>query len=187
LRRQRREPNDLCRSTTRELTPTHTSFQTDLTTRGHPAEYLVVEYFRSIGIPAELNPSTDYESLKAFDIIVGNEMFDVKADWFSAVSKRIFVEEAGLRHTKASRWVYVIPIPYGFDLRIFLVTDLIELFNAQVEVRRPDGTMGKQYIYEHGIAGDQRDNNGVFIPLEVARTHSVPPYLAAKELRTQTA
>lgn len=145
-----------------------------------------MEYFRSLDIPSSLNEATDYETMKAFDIIVGNEAWDVKADYFSGSTRRIFIEAASLQHTKSDRFAYFITTPYGFDIRIFTVSQLIELYNAKVKANRGDGTFAEQYLYKHQAAGDQPDNVGAFIPLDVVKQEGLPPYLVAKELRTQT-
>jgi hypothetical protein len=160
-------------------------FQSDLTTFGHPAEHLVAALFRAMEVSVEMNDATDYESLKSHDLTVGGEMWDVKFDVFSGTTYRIFVEAESLKHTKSHRFVYLIPTIYGFDVRVFTTAKLIDLYNAKVKVKRGDGTFAEQWVYEHKVAGDQAGNMGCFIPLDVVKKESIPPYLAAKELRTQ--
>ena len=58
------------------------------------------------------------------------------------------------------------------------------MYNAKVKVNRGDGTFGEQWLYKHQAAGDQADNVGAFIPLDVVKQEGLPPYLVAKELRT---
>jgi len=101
-------------------------FAADRDLRGRPAEYLLAAYFQARGIPAEVNkaPEEDYEGRASHDIVVAGEPWDVKTDWIAATSKRIFVERASLEHTGSVRFAYVIPTPYGFDVRIFDVNQL---------------------------------------------------------------
>lgn len=160
-------------------------FYNDRDSRGRPAEYLIVEYFRSRGIPAEVNdaPEEDYAGRAAYDVVIGDEAWDVKTDWIAATSKRIFVELASLEHTRSSRFAYVIPTPYGFDIRIFTITQLMNYYKAVLPVRRADGSFFQMYKYLHGAAGDQAENMGVFVPLEVVKAEGMAPWQVAKVLK----
>lgn len=161
-----------------------TNFFSDRDQRGRPAEYLTVEYFRSRGVPAYINdaPEEDLEGRASHDVVVADEPWDIKTDYIALTTKRIFVELASLEHTRSSRFAYFIPTPYGYDIRIFRVQDLVDLYNEKSEVSRGDGTFFHVYKYPHGQAGDQKTNTGVFIPLEVAKDKSLAPWQVVKEL-----
>ena len=58
---------------------------------------------------------------------MAGELWDVKTDWYSPKSKRIFVEKASLEHTQSVRFCYWLPTPYGMDMRIFPVYQLSEM------------------------------------------------------------
>lgn len=159
------------------------NFQTDLEERGQPAEYLTVELFRASGIPTRMNEADDYAGLASHDILVTSEPWDVKADSIAPVTKRIFVERKSLQKTRSKRFCYWIPSPYGYDMYIFLVSQLIELYNAKQTIRRPDGSVWERWLYQHGVAGDQPDNEGVFIPMDVVKKEALRPYQVSQELR----
>lgn len=159
-------------------------FYFDRDNRGRPAEYLTVEYFRSRGIPAYINeaPEEDRAGRASHDVVILDELWDVKTDWYEPRSKRIFVEKASLEHTRSCRFAYWLPTPYGFDVRILKVSDLIETYNARRKVSRGDGTFFEVWEYAHGNAGEQPDNHGVFIPIDITRAISLAPWQVAKEL-----
>jgi hypothetical protein len=145
-------------------------------TRGNPAEHLVVELFRLNHIPAFLNPApeSDYDSRAAYDVALGTpeqpwELLDVKADWMSWSTHNLCVEANSLRHTKATKFIYLLPRPSSLYLHVFPVSDLIALYNAQVAERTPAGERTR-YFYEHKNVGDQLDNDAVLVPMDSATT-----------------
>jgi hypothetical protein len=131
-------------------------------------------------------PESDYAGRASHDVVIAGERWDVKTDFYSARSKRIFVERASLEHTHASRFAYFLPTPYGFEIRIFAHQQLIDYYNAKNKVRRGDGTFFETYVYPHGVAGDQANNDGVFIGMEMVKSEGMAPWEVVKQL-TQTA
>jgi hypothetical protein len=165
------------------------NFYGDRDSRGIPAELMTVEWFHAKKIHATVNPApeSDRAGRASHDIVVAGELWDVKSDYIAAWTQRIFVERDALEHTNASRFCYWIISPYGYDVRVFLVEHLINLFNAKQQVPRGDGTFYERHLHEHGIAGDQRDNDGVFLPMEVVKQVGLPLYQVANELTKQAA
>jgi hypothetical protein len=64
---------------------------------------------------------------------VADELWDLRTDWYSPKSKRIFVEKASLEHTRSVRFCYWIPTPYRMDLRIFTVLQLMEMYHSRLK------------------------------------------------------
>lgn len=69
----------------------HYNFAADLE-EGHRYEQYLLTKFRSNGIPAYLNPYTDYERMKAFDLYVPPYLIEVKADYMMAQTRNICLE-----------------------------------------------------------------------------------------------
>jgi hypothetical protein len=106
----------------------------------------------------------------------------VKVDFIAGRSKRIFVEKASLEHTQSHRFCYWIPNPYGFDVRSLPVLQLMQMYNERADSPRFDQGIDGLYRYPHGIAGDQANNEGMFLPLDVVKAVGLPPWVIAKEL-----
>jgi hypothetical protein len=155
---------------------------------GQP-NFSFVAYFQARGITAEVNdaPEDDYRGRAAYDVLIGDEPFEVKTDWIAATSKIIFVELAAVEHSHAAKFPCFIPNPYGFDIRIFPRQQLLDYYRATLPVRRADGSFYQVYKYPHGAAGDQRDNRGVFVPMEVVKAEGMAPWQVARRLSAQAA
>jgi hypothetical protein len=166
--------------------PTHTSdkFFADRDLRGRPAEYLTVAYFQARGIPAHLNEATeeDRAGRASHDIVVGNELWEVKTDLLAGQTRRLFVERASLEHTGSERFCYFIPSPYGFDMRIFPTMTLVEMFNERNPILNLNEGINGLFKYKRAFAGDQPDNEGMFVPMEVVKQVGLQPWEVAKQL-----
>lgn len=119
--------------------------------------------------------------------MIAGEQWDVKTDFVAATTKRIFVERASLEHTRSLRFCYWIPSPYGLDMRIFLVQELIGLYNAKESVRRQDNTYFERYLYTHGVAGDRANNEGIFLPMALVKEIGVAPWEIAQNIKQKVA
>jgi hypothetical protein len=114
--------------------------------------------------------------------VVAGEFWDIKTDFIAASSKRIFVEKASLEHTQSLRFCYWIPSPYGMDMRIFHVEQLVEMYNEQTETPNFEHGVNGLFKYKRAIAGDQANNEGMFIPMEAVKAIGLPPWEVAREL-----
>jgi hypothetical protein len=112
-------------------------------------------------------------------------LWDVKTDFIAATSKRIFVERASLEYTQSVRFCYWIPTPYGMDIRIFPVLTLRQMYNELAEVKRFDGGINGIFKYKRAIAGDQGDNEGIFVPMADVKEIGQAPWEVARELTKQ--
>jgi hypothetical protein len=104
----------------------------------------------------------------------------------SGQSHRIFVEKASLLHTRAFRFAYWFPTPYGMDLRIFETMKLVEMFNERTEVPKFDQGIDGLFKYRRGFAGDQANNEGMFVPMDAVKAIGQAPWEVAKELQQLT-
>ena len=52
------------------------------------------------------------------------------------------------------------------DMRIFHVLDLIHMYNEVVETPNFDGGVNGLFKYKRANAGDQANNEGMFLPLD---------------------
>lgn len=159
-------------------------FQIDRDFRGRPAEFLTVEYFRARGIEAYVNeaPEEDRAGRASHDIVVNGEPWDVKTDWYSGATRRIFVERASLEHTESYRFDYWIPTPYGMDQRIFTVQKLMQMWNEVNYGNRGDGTTFQLFKYKREYLGDQEDNEGMYLPMEDVKAFGLAPWQVLQEL-----
>lgn len=152
-------------------------------TIGNAAEQILVDLLSIHGIPAHLNPTPDpddapdaetrqrwYEGRAAFDIEVAGEYWEVKSDWASFRWNNICIEAESLRHTKATTFAYLIPNASGIYFHCFLTSELVTLYNAQIDVPRGDGTTYRQYRYSHKIVGTQATNEAVLLPKSITET-----------------
>jgi hypothetical protein len=80
---------------------------------------------------------------------VAGELWDVKTDFIAGTSKRIFVEKASLEHTQSVRFCYFIPNPYGFDMRIFPVLTLMQMYNERLDSPSFDQGFDGLWKYKH--------------------------------------
>ena len=69
---------------------------------------------------------------------------------------------------------------------IFTVLQLCQMYNERAETPTFDQGISGLYRYKHGIAGEQRDNEGMFLPFEVVKAVGVPPWEVAIELQQLT-
>jgi hypothetical protein len=46
-----------------------------------------------------------------------------------------------------------------------------------------DGSFYETYLYPHGVAGDQKDNDGVFIPMDVVKSEAMAPWEFVKRIK----
>ena len=114
--------------------------------------------------------------------MIAGELWDVKTDFISARSKRIFVERASLEHTHSSRFCYWLPSPYGMEMRIFPTIKLMEMYNERAERLAFDKGFNGLWKYEHANAGDQANNEGIFVPMDNVRQFGQQPWEVAREL-----
>lgn len=170
-------------------TPTSDKFFADRDLRGRPAEYLTIAYFQARGISASINeaPEEDRAGRASHDIVVAGELWDIKTDFIAGQTQRIFVEKASLEHTHSERFCYWIPSPYGMDMRILYVLDLARMFNETLETPSFDGGVNGLFKYKRAIAGDQANNEGMFVPMDDVRKYGLQPWEVARELTKRAA
>ena len=59
------------------------------------------------------------------------------------------------------------------------------MYNERADELKFDRGLNGLWKYQHGIAGDQADNEGMFVPMEAVKTIGIPPWEMARELLTQ--
>jgi hypothetical protein len=123
------------------------------------------------GIPAELNPATDYEGLKAYDILIAGVPIDVKSDFMSWHTGNLLIEKNSLEHTHSDYFAYCIPVPSGITFQLFAVPMLREMYGN----------------YPEKVVGDQLTNYAVCISKDYMMSIGQPFYQWSKQLMQQPA